>query len=220
MAALGSADSITAARGTAHPIRLAKPIRHLDLLDRLAAALSEPAPMGSARADTPAPDRLRHRPSAVPVSSSGPAGLQGLVLVAEDSPVNQTVALGMLKRLGLRADAVGNGLEAIEALKTIPYDLVLMDVQMPLMDGLEATRRIRDAASPVLDRWIPIIAMTANAMQGDRETCLQAGMDDYVAKPVKAEALAEALARWLQHTTATASSDRPAGRDPVDPVAG
>ncbi len=132
--------------------------------------------------------------------SAASARLQGLVLVAEDSAVNQTVALGMLKRLGLRADAVGNGLEAIEALSTIPYDLVLMDVQMPLMDGLEATRRIREAASPVLDRRIPVIAMTANAMQGDREACLQAGMNDYVAKPVKSEALAEALARWLPHT--------------------
>ncbi|RKT43128.1 CHASE domain-containing hybrid sensor histidine kinase/response regulator [Thiocapsa rosea] len=135
--------------------------------------------------------------------SAGSARLQGLVLVAEDSPVNQTVALGMLKRLGLRADAVGNGLEAIEALSTIPYDLVLMDVQMPVLDGLEATRRIREEASPVLDRRIPVIAMTANAMQGDREACLQAGMDDYVAKPVKSEALAEALARWLPHTAAT-----------------
>jgi CheY-like chemotaxis protein len=133
--------------------------------------------------------------------------VQGLVLVAEDSAVNQTVALGMLKRLGLRADAVGNGLEAIEALSTIPYDLVLMDVQMPVMDGLEATRRIREEASPVLDRRIPVIAMTANAMQGDREACLQAGMDDYVAKPVKSEALAEALARWLPHTASTASAE-------------
>jgi CheY-like chemotaxis protein len=146
--------------------------------------------------------------------------LQGLVLVAEDSPVNQAVALGMLKRLGLRADAVGNGLEAIEALGHIPYDLVLMDLQMPVMDGLEATRRIRDASSQVLDRRIPVIAMTANAMQGDREICLQAGMDDYVAKPVKSETLAKTLARWLPRADAEVSSAGLAERGSIDPVRG
>ena len=224
MVAPGRADSLPTVPGTTHPTHLAKPIRHLDLLERLAGVLAGPAREGSDRTDTP-PDHMAADPkapdrAAAGVTSSGSARLQGLVLVAEDSPVNQTVALGLLKRLGLRADAVGNGLEAIEALSTIPYDLVLMDVQMPVMDGLEATRRIRDAASPVLDRRIPVIAMTANAMQGDREVCLQAGMDDYVAKPVKSEALAEALARWLPRTAETASSDALAERAPVDPERG
>lgn len=138
------------------------------------------------------------------------AGRKARILVAEDNVTNQQVALGLLKRLGLRADAVANGLEVINAMETIPYDLILMDVQMPELDGFEATRRIR--------RWkdesgndaghhraqfrkraskIPIIAMTAYAMEGDRDRCLEAGMNDYVSKPVSRKALADALGKWL-----------------------
>jgi PAS domain S-box-containing protein len=119
------------------------------------------------------------------------------ILLAEDNIINQKVALGILKKLGLRVDAVGNGLEALRVLETQPYDLVLMDVQMPDMDGLEATRQIRDAQSKVLDHEIPIIAMTANAMQEDRERCLQAGMNDFITKPVQSQVLAHVLVRWL-----------------------
>ncbi|HOX51679.1 MAG TPA: ATP-binding protein, partial [Fibrobacteria bacterium] len=119
------------------------------------------------------------------------------ILLAEDNITNQMVAMGILERLGLRVDAVANGEEAVHALEQFPYDLVLMDVQMPEMDGLTATRRIRDRHSPVLDHNIPVIAMTANAMQGDRERCLAAGMDDYVPKPVSPQALAAALDKWL-----------------------
>jgi CheY-like chemotaxis protein len=107
------------------------------------------------------------------------------------------VALGILKKLGLRADAVANGAEAIKALESIPYDLALMDVQMPVLDGLEATRRIRHPQSKVRNHALPIIAMTAHAMQGDRERCLEAGLNDYVSKPVSSQTLAEVLARWL-----------------------
>ncbi len=119
------------------------------------------------------------------------------ILLVEDNIVNQKVALGILKKLGLKADTAANGLEALQALESEPYDLVLMDVQMPQMDGLEATHQIRDTQSKVLDHEIPIIAMTANAMQEDRERCLQAGMNDYVAKPVQAQVLAHVLVRWL-----------------------
>jgi PAS domain S-box-containing protein len=119
------------------------------------------------------------------------------ILVAEDNFVNQEVALGILRRLGARAEAVADGIEAVEALKTLPYDLVLMDVQMPEMDGLEATRIIRDPKSAVLNHQVPVIAMTANAMRGDRQRCLEAGMNDYVSKPVSPQALAEALNAWL-----------------------
>jgi PAS domain S-box-containing protein len=119
------------------------------------------------------------------------------ILLAEDNITNQKVALAVLKRLGYRADAVANGLEAIQALRTIPYDLVIMDCQMPEMDGYEASRRIREEGSGVLDSMIPIVAMTAHTMKGDREKCMQAGMSDYLAKPVQPGELAAVLERWL-----------------------
>jgi CheY-like chemotaxis protein len=116
------------------------------------------------------------------------------ILLAEDNPVNQKLALRLLERMGYRADLVTDGLAAVSAVTDSTaraYDVVLMDVQMPELDGLEATRRIR--------AWRPgadgphIVAMTANALEGDRETCLAAGMDDYVSKPIRPEALAAAL---------------------------
>ena len=128
------------------------------------------------------------------------------ILLAEDNITNQQVAVGLLKRLGLRADAVANGAEAIHALETLPYDLVLMDVQMPEMGGLEATRRIRSPHSAVRNREIPIIAMTANARQSDRAECLDAGMNDYVSKPISLQVLTEALDRWLPKETAVTAA--------------
>jgi CheY-like chemotaxis protein len=98
----------------------------------------------------------------------------------------------------VRADAVANGAEAVKSLESIPYDLVLMDVRMPVMDGLEATRQIRSLASAVRDHAIPVVAMTANAIGSDRERCLAAGMNDFLAKPVLPEALRETLGRWLE----------------------
>jgi CheY-like chemotaxis protein/HPt (histidine-containing phosphotransfer) domain-containing protein len=133
-------------------------------------------------------------------------GYTARILLAEDNITNQRVALGILKKLGLRADAVANGAEALKALELLPYDLVLMDVQMPEMDGLEATGHIRDLQSAVRNHDIPIIAMTANAMQGDREICLKAGMNDYVSKPVSPQTLAEALKKWLSKETLTTTA--------------
>src|SRR5581483_95695 len=115
------------------------------------------------------------------------------LLMAEDNVINQKVALKILEKLGYRADVAGTGLEALAALHRQPYDVVLMDLQMPEMDGLEATRRIRQLW-PQSQRP-RIIAMTANAMQGDREQCLEAGMDDYVSKPVRIAELQAALER-------------------------
>jgi CheY-like chemotaxis protein len=114
------------------------------------------------------------------------------ILLAEDNVVNQKLALRLLQQMGYRADVASNGIEAIECVARQPYDVVLMDVQMPEMDGLEATRRIV-ARWPSPDQRPHIVAMTANAMQGDREECLAAGMDDYVTKPIRVDALVQAL---------------------------
>jgi CheY-like chemotaxis protein len=113
------------------------------------------------------------------------------ILLAEDNVVNQKLALRLLQQMGYRADVAGNGLEAVQSVQRQAYDVVLMDVQMPEMDGLEATRRIRGEGTP--HGQPRIIAMTANAMQGDREACLAAGMDDYVTKPIRVDALVDAL---------------------------
>jgi PAS domain S-box-containing protein len=115
------------------------------------------------------------------------------ILLAEDNATNQKLALRLLERLGYRADVAGNGLETLEALERQAYDVVLMDVQMPEMDGLEATRRIRQKCPG--DQGPYIIAMTANAMQGDREECLSAGMDDYISKPIRVGELVKALSQ-------------------------
>jgi CheY-like chemotaxis protein len=140
---------------------------------------------------------LAGQASAVPVRTARPSVDRDLgarhplrILLAEDNPVNQKIALRLLDRMGYRAQVAADGNEAIAALEASPFDVILMDVQMPELDGLEATRRIRN-------RWGTdgprIIAMTANAMEGDREACLAAGMDDYIAKPIRPEALASAL---------------------------
>ena len=124
--------------------------------------------------------------------------LRGRVLLAEDNPVNQQVALFMLADLGLETDVAWNGLETLELLRKRSYDLVLMDCQMPEMDGFEATRRIRALDRKTDDgRPLRIIALTANALEGDRERCLAAGMDDYLSKPYKREDLAELIRRWM-----------------------
>ena len=113
------------------------------------------------------------------------------ILLAEDILVNQKLALRLLEQMGYRADVASNGIEAIQSVERQTYDVILMDVQMPEMDGLEASRRIC-ARWPRGERPT-IIAMTANAMQGDREMCLEAGMDDYVSKPIRREELMKAL---------------------------
>ena len=120
------------------------------------------------------------------------------ILVAEDNIVNQVVTLKQLQKLGYRCEAVANGKEAIEALNRIPYDLVMMDCHMPEVDGYEATRTIRQNQSSY--KKIPIIALTANAINGDREKCLEAGMNDYLTKPVRIEDLELLLTKWLKHT--------------------
>ena len=142
------------------------------------------------------------------------------ILLAEDTLVNQKVALHLLQRIGYRADVAGNGLEVLEALRRQTYDVILMDVQMPEMDGLEATRQVRKGVwqesveGDLLENQPRIIAMTANAMQGDREICLAAGMDDYISKPIRLEELKGALneAARLRQTKEKAD-DLPVGEE-------
>jgi signal transduction histidine kinase/CheY-like chemotaxis protein/HPt (histidine-containing phosphotransfer) domain-containing protein len=137
--------------------------------------------------------------------------LKGRILLAEDNIINQEVALGILRKLGLSADVAANGREAIDVLSTIPYDLVLMDVQMPDMDGFEATRCIRDPQSPIRNHHVPIIAMTAHAMVSDNKKCLEAGMDDYIAKPVNPKKLAMVLRKWLANSPDEKGENEPQG---------
>jgi CheY-like chemotaxis protein/HPt (histidine-containing phosphotransfer) domain-containing protein len=118
------------------------------------------------------------------------------ILLAEDNMINQELALGLLEKVGYRADAVANGKEVLSALEKVPYDLILMDVQMPEMDGFEATAAIRRKEKES-GSHIPIIAMTAHAMKGDRERCLEAGMDDYLSKPIQPQSLKEVIGRWV-----------------------
>ncbi len=165
-----------------------KPLQLLDALGRLVSRQPTPSPVAPAAPANPAP-----RPA--PVTPAAPGGSTGeRLLLAEDNAVNQKVALHMLRNLGLTADVAGNGIEVLEAVRRQRYDVILLDVQMPEMDGLEAARRLSQLhPDPAQRPWI--VALTANAMQGDRELCLAAGMDDYLAKPIKALALSAALER-------------------------
>ncbi len=190
LTSLGARGDATILAEVGYDGYLPKPVRQRELKDVLSEVLA-PETGGTKK-----PRRLATRHNAREYRRTL-SNLNARVLVAEDNPTNQQVALGILKKLGLTADAVADGSEAIEALESIPYDLVLMDVQMPELDGLTATRVIRAPGSAVLDHKVPIIAMTAHAMTGDREKYLDAGMDDYISKPVSPSAIAEALERQL-----------------------
>jgi PAS domain S-box-containing protein len=131
------------------------------------------------------------------------------ILVVEDNVTNQLVAQYLLQEFGIQPDITANGEAAIKALETLPYDLVFMDCQMPTLDGYEATKQIRDINSKVLDSTIPIVAMTANAMQGDREKCINAGMNDFISKPVESSKILQALQKWLPKQVQDNASDDP-----------
>jgi CheY-like chemotaxis protein len=155
---------------------LTKPVRRAALLETLAAVLSGAERVTAAPVQTEAEDR-------------------GRVLVAEDNPVNQVVIETLLERRGIAVDLVSDGAEAIQRLDPARHAAIFMDCQMPNLDGYEATARIR--ASEAGERHVPIVAMTAHAFAGDRERCLQAGMDDYLSKPLRQEELDAVIERWL-----------------------
>ncbi len=182
--ALGQRGHHSAAQQAGIAAYLTKPIRQSQLYDCIATVL------GRAPAPTEVPLVTRHS------LREAQAHSRVKVLVVEDNVVNQKLFVRMLEQRGCRVDVAANGYEAVEATAHIPYECVFMDCQMPEMNGYEATAAIRSRESET-DRHIPIIALTADAMQGDRERCLEAGMDDYLAKPVRRDALAEMLTRWL-----------------------
>lgn len=144
--------------------------------------------------------------------------LAGRVLLAEDNPVNQEVASAMLQRVGVSLKIASNGQEAVELLQVESFDLVLMDCQMPIMDGFEATASIRQREAELGLPAIPIVALTANAISGDREHCLAQGMDDYLSKPFSQEQLHELLARWLPGRRAQASQLESVAEIPAAPA--
>jgi PAS domain S-box-containing protein len=176
---------------------LTKPVKPSYLFDCLATLVSGTDSLPANAVETPH-DR--------PVQSHS-KGKHYRVLLAEDNPVNQKIALRQLQKLGYSADAVANGAEAVMAVDMVPYDVVLMDCQMPEMDGFEATAAIREREGR--HRHTIIIAMTANALQGDREKCLAAGMDDYLSKPTKQEDLGKLLATWMCKLDKTESKSEP-----------
>jgi CheY-like chemotaxis protein len=183
---------------------LTKPVRQSHLYDCIASVLASGEDRLLRAGDT-VDGRLSTRPPRRVAASPRPvevAGARARVLVAEDNVVNQKVTCRMLEQLGYRVDVVSDGIEVLEALTRIAYGAVLMDCQMPEMDGFEATSRIRELEGR--GQHTPIIALTANALQGERERCLAAGMDDYVSKPVKMDALASVLQRWVSSDERTA----------------
>jgi two-component system sensor histidine kinase/response regulator len=173
-----------------------KPVKEARLYDRLMAVMAQPATaitQGLA-ATAVLPASLRPAPAAgvEPTADSAPAQLTGRILLAEDNIINQKVVLGLLRKLGATAHVCGNGHEVLAALERQPYDLILMDCQMPDLDGYETARRLRAAGAA-----IPIVAVTAHALPGENEKCRDAGMSDYLSKPLRLDALRDVLARWL-----------------------
>lgn len=182
LSSMGAFDSSPTIPQELFAAYISKPVKQSRLLDTILQILAdkEPAKEKKTNAKQLDPDLARYIPLKI--------------LVAEDNPVNQKLILRVLEKMGYLADMTANGLEVIEALKRQSYDLIFMDVQMPEMDGLEAAQRIVKEFDPT--RRPVIVAMTANVMQGDRERCLKAGMDDYIAKPVQIHAIQNVIQKW------------------------
>jgi CheY-like chemotaxis protein/HPt (histidine-containing phosphotransfer) domain-containing protein len=192
LTSLGERGHAAAAQAAGVAGYLAKPVREAHLKVCLARVLS-----GGSMAPDQAPglELPKRRLVTRHTLSESLPGDHNRILLAEDNEVNQRVAVRMLEKLGFRVDVAANGRQALEALDAMNYDLVLMDCQMPEMDGFEATRALRLKEGG--GRRTPVVAMTANAMEGDRERCLEAGMDGYLPKPVRPDELADAVGQWL-----------------------
>ena len=178
---------------------LTKPIRRHDLIDTLVRTVSGNRHPGW-RGELDSAHRI----------DPAVANFGATVLLAEDNPVNVEVAREFLQALGCRVSVAGNGLEALAAISSSPYDLILMDCQMPIMDGLSATRRIRAVEAETGQTRTPILAVTANAFAEDRTRCLEAGMDDYLSKPYSEKSLLDMLTKWLRPNSAPALEEHPA----------
>ncbi len=192
VAALGKRPDATALKQSGFAESISKPLKQLLLfrcLEQLLGVADSNYDSGAAAVKSADIEKLN--------SVEESAIKKSRILLAEDNVINQKVAQIMLNSLGYKADVVVNGIEAVKALELINYDLVLMDCHMPEMSGYEATAQIRGNHSKVLNHAVPIIAMTANAMSGDREKCIESGMNDYLAKPVYKDELAQILTTWL-----------------------
>ena len=192
MTSMGQRGDARRFENTGFSAYMTKPVKPSELLTCLSTVLAEDTRFQAAK-----PIITRHSIREMYRRPAELANTQARILLVEDNMINQQVAQGILSGFGFESDVAANGVEALNALAAKSYDLVLMDVQMPVMDGLEATRAIRAPESAVRDRSVPIIAMTAHALEGDREKCTEAGMNDYVSKPVNPRSLAEALKKWL-----------------------
>jgi CheY-like chemotaxis protein len=180
---------------------LSKPIRIKEFWRGVASANKEQpkdSKMSSAAVrETPSPFRTSStNPSHTPEADKEVPNEKPRLLIVEDNKVNQKVLTLMLRSMGYEWEVANNGQEALEALTESHFELVIMDCQMPVMDGFEATRRVRTDGAGINDKDIPIIAMTANAMQGDREKCIAAGMTDYLAKPTRKDQLQKLISRY------------------------
>jgi CheY-like chemotaxis protein/HPt (histidine-containing phosphotransfer) domain-containing protein len=186
---------------------LTKPLKPLQLQEALVRVISGAKPVAKKAAPTKLDPALSAR-------------LPLRVLLCDDNVINQKVALRLLQQMGYKADVAANGLECLQALERLPYDIIFMDVQMPEMDGIEATRQIRErqknpSTPGNFKPGIAIVAMTANAMQGDREKCISAGMDDYLSKPIRPEDIRKILELWGPKATAASAAAAAPAPTPV-----
>jgi CheY-like chemotaxis protein/HPt (histidine-containing phosphotransfer) domain-containing protein len=186
---------------------LIKPVKSKDLYDAIRGALER-------NSSAIASSRVSPQQARPTVKESATGSLR--ILLAEDNPVNQRLAVRILEKAGHSVTVAEDGRKALDALKSAPFDIVLMDVQMPELDGLEATRMIR-AEETGSDRRLPIVAMTAHALKEDRERCLEAGMDDYVSKPIESAKLLAAIQNVLERSSRGTTAG-PSNEDPPEPA--